>query len=122
MRFKTGLCLKLCLGAATLLGCSLLLLKENDGTDFSAAAAGAGAGERAGADTEQRRNETKPPPGEVAEGGGGEGDMVDPSDSLAGNRIEGLPNVTESRWIFWNDFILFPKERDVRKKCFDVDL
>ena len=100
MRFKTGLCLKLCLGAATLLGCSLLLLKENDGTDFSAAAAEAGAG--AGADTEQRRNETKPPPGEVAEGGGGggEGDMVDPSDSLAGNRIEGLPNVTESRWIF----------------------
>ena len=98
MRFKTGLCLKLGLGAATLLGCSLLILKENDGTDFSAAAAGAGA--RAGADTEQRRNETKPPPGEVAEGGGGEGDMVDPSDSLAGNRIEGLPNVTESRWIF----------------------
>ena len=98
MRFKTGLCLKLGLGAATLLGCSLLLLKENDGTDFSVTAAEA----RAGADTEQRRNETKPPPGEVAEGGGGggEGDMVDPSDSLAGNRIEGLPNVTESRWIF----------------------
>ena len=42
--------------------------------------------------------------------------MVDPSDSLAGNRIEGLPNVTESRWIFFNDFILFPMERDVRKK------
>jgi len=97
MRFKTGLCLKLCLGAATLLGCSLLFLKENDGTDFSATAAGPRAG--AGADTEQRRNETKPPPGEVAEGGGGggEGDMVDPSDSLAGSRIEGLPNVTESR-------------------------
>ena len=96
MRFKTGLCFKLSLGVAFLLF-SVIYLKDNEILSNNG-----------GEDEEishieipkvQAKNVSKSQ-NEVAENKGPAEpvDLVaEPSDSLAGNRIDGLPNVTEPR-------------------------
>ena len=94
MRFKTGLCLKLSLGVALLLF-SVIYLKDNAILSHED-------GEQSHNEIPkvQAKNVSKLPPSEVAESKG-PAEQVDlaaePSDSLAGNRIDGLPNITEPR-------------------------
>jgi len=97
MRFKTGLCFKLSLGVAFLLF-SVIYLKDNEILSNNG-----GEGEEIShieIPKVQAKNVSKSQ-NEVAAENKGPAEPVDlvaePSDSLAGNRIDGLPNVTEPR-------------------------
>ena len=100
MRFKTGLCIKLSLGIALLLF-SVIYLKDNEILSHEE-------GDQSHIEIPkvQAKNVSKLPQSEVAENKGPAAEQVDlaaePSDSLAGNRIDGLPNITEPRSDFWN--------------------
>ena len=97
MRFKTGLCLKLSLGVALLLF-SVIYLKDNEILSNN----GGEGEERSHIEIPkvQAKNVSKSQ-NEVAAENKVPAEPVDlvaePSDSLAGNRIDGLPNVTEPR-------------------------
>lgn len=99
MRFKTGLCLKLFILVGFLLFTVILVKEKNVSSQIL----------RADKTEEEDRikNLSKASSSEVAVGevksGQEAGDalelqLADASDSLAGNRIDGLPNITEPRY------------------------
>ena len=95
MRFKTGLCLKLAVLVGFLLF-TVILVKEKDAS---------GKIKQEDKTEERIKNLSKTSSSEVAEGEAKavqEGEtlelqLADASDSLAGSRIDGLPNITEPR-------------------------
>ena len=90
MRFKPGLILKLC-GALALIFVSVLVLRDSrpyhaGGEYFSLS------------QTRQLKNDSKPnSPVSLTQKSAANLDLAEETDSLAGKRIDGLPNVTEPR-------------------------
>ena len=98
MRFKTGLCLKLFILVGLLLFTVILVKEKNVSNQILR--------ENKTGEEDGIKNLSKASSSEVAEGEAKAGQeagealdlqLADASDSLAGNRIDGLPNITEPR-------------------------